>query len=75
VLREHIGSVAQHLSQDAAIDDPLAPLRAALSTLQSQRPASPTADAPTPSRRTARAPRRRALFTDLLSPSQPKPEH
>jgi len=31
LLRRHIGSVAEHLGQDAAADDPLAPLRAALS--------------------------------------------
>ena len=51
-LREHIDSVARHLSQDTTADDPLAPLRAALSPLK----AGAGADAP----------RRKRLFSDLL---------
>ena len=72
LLRAHIGSVAQHLGQDATADDPLAPLRAALSPLQAGRPA--TAATPAPSPRPARQPRRRALFTDLIPPANPQPE-
>ena len=76
LLRAHIGSVAQHLGQDATADDPLAPLRAALSPLQAGRPATAAGKAatPAPSPRPARAPRRRALFTDLLPPANPQPE-
>jgi DNA-binding GntR family transcriptional regulator len=76
LLRAHIGSVAQHLGQDATADDPLAPLRAALSPLQAGRPAIAAGKAatPAPSPRPARAPRRRALFTDLLPPANPQPE-
>lgn len=61
LLRAHIGSVARHLGQDAATDDPLAPLRTALA-LQP--------DTPPP----ARPRRRRALFTDLVPPVPPRPE-
>jgi DNA-binding GntR family transcriptional regulator len=76
LLRAHIGSVAQHLGQDAAADDPLAPLRAALSPLQAGRaaPAKPGTASRAPSPRPARAPRRRALFTDLIPPATPQPE-
>ena len=76
LLRAHIGSVAQHLGQDAAADDPLAPLRAALSPLQAGRPAAAASKAatPAPSPRPARTPRRRALFTDLIPPANPQPE-
>lgn len=76
LLRAHIGSVAQHLSQDAAADDPLGPLRAALSPVQAGRSAAARAT-PAPSPRAARAPRRRALFTNLIPaapPSTPKKE-
>jgi len=56
LLRAHIGSVAQHLGQDAAADDPLGPLRAALSPVQAGRAAAARAtQAPSP--RPARAPR------------------
>ena len=76
LLRAHIGSVAQHLGQDATADDPLAPLRAALSPLQAGRPAAAASKAatPAPSPRPARTPRRRALFTDLIPPANPQPE-
>jgi DNA-binding GntR family transcriptional regulator len=76
LLRSHIGSVAQHLGQDAAADDPLAPLRAALSPLHAGRPAAAGSKAatPAPSPRPARALRRRALFTDLIPPANPQPE-
>ena len=76
LLRAHIGSVAQHLGQDATADDPLAPLRAALSPLQAGRPAAAASKAatPAPSPRPARTPRRRALFTDLIPPATPQPE-
>ncbi|MBQ0957832.1 GntR family transcriptional regulator [Ideonella sp. 4Y11] len=62
LLRAHIGSVARHLGQDAATDDPLAPLRTALA-LQPDTPPPP-----------ARPRRRRALFTDLVPPVPPRPE-
>lgn len=68
LLRAHIGSVAEHLGQDAAADDPLGPLRAALSPVQAGRAAATT---PAPSPRPARTPRRRALFTDLIPPANP----
>jgi DNA-binding GntR family transcriptional regulator len=76
LLRTHIGSVAQHLGQDATADDPLAPLRAALSPLQAGRPATATGKTatPAPSPRPARKPRRRALFTDLIPPANRQPE-
>ena len=71
LLRRHIGTVANHLGQTATADDPLAPLRAALSPLKS----SPAADAgaapsaPSPQRR----PARRRLFSDLIpAPNPPK---
>lgn len=80
LLRAHIGSVAQHLGQDATADDPLAPLHAALSPLQAGRHAAAagkTASAtatPAPSPRPAPKPRRRALFSDLIAPANPQPE-
>jgi len=74
LLRAHIGSVAQHLGQDATADDPLAPLRAALSPLQAGRPAAAGTSTPAPSPRPARTPRRRALFTDLIPPVPTQPE-
>ena len=59
-LRAHIGTVAEHLGQSATPDDdPLAPLRAALTPLQAP------AAAPAPTRR---RPARR-LFTDLIPPA------
>lgn len=71
LLRAHIGSVAQHLGQDATADDPLGPLRAALSPVQAGRSAAARA-APAPSPRPARAPRRK-LFTDLIPAVTPSP--
>jgi len=68
-LRHHIGSVAEHLGQDTAADDPLARLRAALV------PRAPAATAPAAA---ARRPRRRRPFTDLIPPAPtapPLPEH
>lgn len=58
-LREHIDSVAEHLGREAGPDDPLAPLRAALTPLRA------------PAARQRRA--RRALFTPLVS-AHPPPE-
>ena len=59
-LTRHIGSVADHLGQSATADDPLAPLRAALSPLKAQADARAVAPAAPP----GRPPRK--LFTDLL---------
>ena len=77
-LRAHIGSVAEHLGQQTAAADPLAPLRAALSPLKSHAAAAAGSGeaavsakpgaAPT---RPARRPRRSALFTDLIPPAAP----
>ncbi|GCL66052.1 GntR family transcriptional regulator [Pseudaquabacterium pictum] len=68
LLRQHIGSVAEHLGQTTAADDPLAPLRAALSPLRSQ-PAAGGATPPATSRR----PARKRLFTDLIpDPTNPR---
>lgn len=72
-LREHIGSVAEHLGRAAegGADDPLAPLRAALTPM-----AAPGVAA---ARRRQPAPRpRRSLFTSLVEagdalPPNPKP--
>ncbi len=61
LLRRHIGSVADHLGQTATADDPLAPLRAALSPLKSN-PANEAAAAPAAARR----PARKRLFSDLI---------
>lgn len=71
-LRAHIGSVCEHLGQQATADDPLAPLRAALAPLKAGA-AQAAANSPTASRR----PRRKALFTDLVpngSPANTPPE-
>jgi DNA-binding GntR family transcriptional regulator len=57
-LREHIDSVARHLSRETATDDPLAPLRAALSPLKAG----------------SGAPRRKRLFSDLVPDSKPASE-
>jgi len=69
-LRAHIGSVAEHLGHQATADDPLAPLRAALSPLRARGPVlADLADAPAPAAAdgapTARR-RRTRLFTDLV---------
>jgi DNA-binding GntR family transcriptional regulator len=78
-LRAHIGTVSEHLGQDATADDPLAPLRAALSPLKANAggpPAATPAAAPaaaSPITRTARRPRRTALFTDLIPPNPHPP--
>ena len=69
LLRRHIGSVADHLGQTATADDPLAPLRAALSPLKSN-PASDAAPAPASRRR----PTRRRLFSDLIPTPTPSPK-
>lgn len=67
LLRRHIGSVAEHLGQTTAADDPLAPLRAALSPLRSQ----PGAEGTTPP--ASRRPARKRLFTDLIpDPTTPR---
>ena len=66
-LRAHIGTVAEHLGQQADdTDDPLAPLRTALSPLR-----APAAAPARPSKPSARARSTRRLFTDLLPPSNP----
>ena len=65
-LRAHIGSVCDHLGQQATADDPLAPLRAALTPLRS-RPASAAAKPPAAARR----PPRQSLFTHLIPPGSP----
>ena len=72
LLRRHIGSVADHLGQTATADDPLAPLRAALSPLKSN-PATEAAAAPAPSApaAAARRPARKRLFTDLIPTPAP----
>ncbi len=70
LLRQHIGSVADHLGQTATADDPLAPLRAALSPLKSN-PATDADAAPAAARR----PARKRLFSDLIpapTPTTPK---
>jgi DNA-binding GntR family transcriptional regulator len=55
-LRAHIGTVAEHLGQQGdAVDDPLAPLRAALTPLR----APAAAPGPPPRRRAPRRPARR----------------
>lgn len=69
-LRAHIGSVAEHLGHQATADDPLAPLRAALSPLRARGPVlADLADSP-PLAAAERAPtarrRRTRLFTDLV---------
>ena len=70
LLRAHIGGVADHLGQTATADDPLAPLRAALSPLKS----NPAGDAPAAAS-TARRPARKRLFTDLIpTPAHPTKE-
>ncbi|MDH4393992.1 MAG: GntR family transcriptional regulator [Aquabacterium sp.] len=66
LLRRHIGTVADHLGQTATADDPLAPLRAALSPLKSNH--ADTAPASTSGRR----PARKRLLSDLI-PSIPNP--
>lgn len=72
LLRHHIGSVAQHLGQDAAADDPLAPLRAALSPLKAQAPAVAGATpAAKPPAAATRRPRGRRLFSDLIPTADP----
>jgi DNA-binding GntR family transcriptional regulator len=89
LLRAHIGSVSDHLGRQAAVDDPLAPLRAALSPLRANSPvASPAAAAaaattattnPAVTATARRRPRRSHLFTDLIPaavpPATPEPEH
>lgn len=67
LLRRHIGTVADHLGQTATADDPLAPLRAALSPLKS----NPATDA-APATAGRQRPARKRLFSDLI-PSTPKP--
>jgi DNA-binding GntR family transcriptional regulator len=69
-LRAHIGSVAEHLGHQATADDPLAPLRAALSPLRARGPVlADSADSPARAE-AERAPiarrRRTRLFTDLV---------
>jgi DNA-binding GntR family transcriptional regulator len=68
LLRAHIGTVAEHLGQDAAADDPLAPLRAALTPLKARAVADA---APPAATKPTRRPRRTALFTDLIPPVVP----
>jgi len=65
-LRAHIGSVCEHLGQQATADDPLAPLRAALTPLKSS-PAS----APAKQAAAARRPQRQGLFSHLIPPGSP----
>ena len=78
LLRAHIGGVADHLGQQATADDPLAPLRAALSPLKSSPVvvAPVLAPAPAAASTAARRPARKRLFSDLIpAPRPPKPEH
>lgn len=70
-LRAHIGSVCEHLGQQASADDPLAPLRAALTPLRASDPSRSVPSVATPGRRPARRPPRQALFTDLVSTGKP----
>jgi DNA-binding GntR family transcriptional regulator len=74
-LRAHIGSVAEHLGQDATAEDPLASLRAALSPLRARGPAlaAPGAAAGAAGAAASTLVRRRRtrLFTDLLPASNP----
>ncbi len=81
-LRAHIGGVSDHLGQQTTADDPLAPLRAALTPLKSNAmpaatPAAAPATAPSGDSPNRRAPRKR-LFTDLIPPTpavKPSPEN
>ena len=73
LLRAHIGTVAHHLGQDSATDDPLDTLRAALVPLNGGRGAAAATPPPTPTAK-ARTPRRSTLFTDLIPPIPSQPE-
>ena len=76
-LRRHIGSVADHLGQVTAAEDPLASLRAALSSRKAAAPPAIPAISATPAdalqaaSAPTRRPRRSRLFTDLIPPATP----
>jgi DNA-binding GntR family transcriptional regulator len=73
LLRRHIGGVAEHLGQTATADDPLAPLRAALTPLKSNPGEAAPAERAAPAAATrARRPARRRLFTDLIPTPTPQ---
>ena len=65
-LRAHIGSVCEHLGQQATADDPLAPLRAALTPLRAGAALATAKAAPA-----ARRSPRKTLFTDLTPTGRP----